>query len=40
MPDLSDYWDIEYYEDNKEINLILFKSKLAHILNDADDYLF
>ena len=40
MPDLGDCWDIEYYEDNKEINLRLFKLKLAHILNDADDNLF
>ena len=40
MPYLSDYWDIEYYEDNKEINLRLVKLKLAHILNDVDDDLF
>ena len=31
---------IEYYEDNKETNLIIFKSKLAHVLNDVDDNLF
>ena len=37
IPGLGDYWDIEYYENNKEINLKLFKLKLAHILNDADD---
>ena len=37
IPDLSDYWFIEYYEDNKETNLRLFKLKLAHILNDVDD---
>ena len=30
----------EDYEDNKEINLRLFKLKLAHILNDVDDNLF
>ena len=40
IPYLSDYWDIEYYEDNKEINLRLFKLKLAHTLNDVDDKLF
>ena len=40
IPDLGDYWDIKYYEDNKEINLRLFKLKLAHILNDVDDNLF
>ena len=31
---------MEYYEDNKETNLRLFKLKLAHILNDVDDNLF
>ena len=25
---------MEYYEDNQEINLKLFKLKLAHVLND------
>ena len=40
IPELNDYWYIEYYEDNKEINLRLFKLKLAHILNDVDDNLF
>ena len=40
IPDLNDYWYIEYYEDNKDINLRLFKLKLAHILNDVDDNLF
>ena len=39
IPDLGDYWFIEYYEDNKEINLRLFKLKLAHILNDVNDNL-
>ena len=38
--DLNDYWYIEYYEDNKDINLRLFKVKLPHILNDVDDNLF
>ena len=40
IPWLNDYWYIEYYEDNKETNLRLFKLKLAHILNDVDDNLF
>ena len=31
---------MEYYEDNKEINLRLFKLKFAHIFNDVDDNLF
>ena len=37
IPDLNDYWYIEYYEDNKEINLRLFKLKLANIFNDGDN---
>ena len=37
---LNDYWYIEYYEDNKSINLRLFKLKFAHISNDVDDNLF
>ena len=40
IPDLSDYWYIEYYEDNKDINLRLFKLKFANIFNDVDDNLF
>ena len=40
IPDLNDYWYIEYYEDNKDINLRLFQLKLARILNDVDDNLF
>ena len=31
---------MQYYEDNKERNLRLFKLKLAHILNNTDDNLF
>ena len=38
--DLNDYWYIEYYQDNKDINLRLFKLKLVHIVNDFDDNLF
>ena len=40
VPNLNDYWYNEYYEDNKDINLRLFKLKLAHVFNDADDNLF
>ena len=40
IPELNDYWYIEYYEDNKEINLRLFKLKFAYIINDVDDNLF
>ena len=31
---------MDYYEDNKETNLRLFKLKFAHVLNDVDDNLF
>ena len=40
IPDLGDYWYNEYYEDNKEISLRIFKLKLARVLNDVDDNLF
>ena len=40
IPDLNNYWYIKYYEDNKDINLRLFKLKFAHIFNDIDDNLF
>ena len=40
VPYLINYWDMHYYEDNKETNLRLFKSKFAHIFNDVDDNLF
>ena len=40
IPDLDDYWYTKYYEDNKDINLRLFKLKFVHILNDVDDNLF
>ena len=40
VPYLINYWDMHYYEDNKETNLRLFKLKFAHIFNDVDDNLF
>ena len=40
IPWLNEYWDMCYYEDNKETNLRLFKLKFAHIFNDVDDNLF
>ena len=40
IPWLNEYWDMDYYEDNKETNLRLFKLKFAHIFNDVDDDLF
>ena len=35
LPCLHDYWYMNYYEDNKETNLRLFKLKLAHAFNDS-----
>ena len=40
VPNLNDYWYSEYYEDNKDINLKLFKLKLARVFNDANNNLF
>ena len=40
IPDLDNFWLMQYYEDNKETNLRIFKLKLAHIFNDVDDNLF
>ena len=40
IPWLNDYWYMDYYEDNKETNLRLFKLEFAHIFNDDDDNLF
>ena len=40
LPCLSDYWHMNYYEDNKETYLRLFKLKFAHVFNDANDNLF
>ena len=37
---LNDYWNMFYYEDNKEMNLRLFKLKFSNIFNDVDDDLF
>ena len=36
MPWLHDYWHMNYYEDNEETNLRLFKLKFAHAFNDID----
>ena len=40
LPCLHDYWNMNYYEDNKETNLRLFKLKITHVFNDVDDNLF
>ena len=40
IPWLNDYWYMDYYGDNKEPNLRLFKLKFAYVFNDVDDNLF
>ena len=34
------YWNMEYYDDDKNLNLKIFKLKFAHISNDIDEKLF
>ena len=40
MDDLSQYWDMNYCDDNKSLNFKIFKRKFAYILNDVDEQLF
>ena len=35
---LDEYWHDEYYHDNKELNLRIFKAKAAYL--DVDEDLF
>ena len=37
---MSQYWDINYYDDNKKLNFKIFKLKFAHISNGVDEQLF
>ena len=37
---LYDYWSIGYYDDDKELNLKIFKLKFAYISNAIDEKLF
>ena len=37
---LSEFWNRRYYDDDKEINLKIFKLKFAHVSNDVDENLF
>ena len=37
---MDECWYICYYDNNKEINLKIFKLKCAYILNDIDKNLF
>ena len=40
MDDLSQYWSMNYCNDNKMLNFKIFELKFAHIFNDIDDNLF
>ena len=40
MDDLSQYWNMNYCDDNKKLNFKIFKLKFAHISNDVDEQLF
>ena len=35
--ELSEYWYVGYYHDNKELNYKIFKAKAAYLLNDLDE---
>ena len=37
---LDQYWNTTYYDDNKDLNLKIFKLKFAYISNDIDEKLF
>ena len=37
---LDEYWNVGYDHDDKELNLRIFKAKVAYILNDLDEQLF
>ena len=40
MDDLSQYWNMNYCDDNKKLNFKIFKLKFAHISNNVDEQLF
>ena len=37
---VSEYWRVEYYHDNKELNYKRFKAKAAYLQNELDKQLF
>ena len=37
---LSEYWNLGYYHDNKELNYKNFKASAAYVLNDIADNSF
>ena len=36
---LNEYWHMRYYDDDKELNLKIFKLKFTYISNDIDEKL-
>ena len=40
MDDISRYWHMSYYDDDKDLNLIIFKLKYAFLANELDEKLF
>ena len=37
---LNEYWHMCYYDDNKELNLKIFKLKYAYLSNELNEKLF
>ena len=37
---MSQYWNMNYCDDNKKLNFKIFKLKFAHISNNVDEQLF
>ena len=37
---IDEYWHEGYYHGNKELNVKIFKTKFAYLLNDIDENLF
>ena len=37
---LSEYWRVDYYHGNKELNYKIFKAKAAYLLTELDEQLF
>ena len=37
---IDEYWNVGYDHDDKELNLRIFKAKVAYLINDLDKQLF
>ena len=40
MDDINRYWHMSYYDNDKDLNLKIFKLKCAFLSNDLDEMLF